>query len=145
MIIYCILFNIDQIKDISYFSFTYTSSFMKNPDTTYKVEIKENKYYAYIKPYGKPAEETIKKQIDKNFVSKLIKILNEYKVSKWNGFDKRDKHILDGNSFRIIITSNNKNINASGYMKYPNNYQKVKTKIDLLFKEIKKGGLKWKY
>ncbi len=44
---------------------------------------------------------------------------------------------MDGDSFSISITMiNDKSINASGYMKWPNNFRNVRDEISVLFMNL---------
>ena len=80
-----------------------------------------------------------KKEITKKEVKKIENILKKYEVYKWDGFNKSDQNVLDGNSFDIsIILKNKETIRAYGYMKYPNNYREVKNELDNIFMEIYK-------
>ncbi len=66
------------------------------------------------------------KSITESDLNELAKIINDYKIYEWNGFHKSDKNVLDGYSFSIEIQySDGEIMEASGYMKYPNNYEKA--------------------
>ncbi|MDR1565046.1 MAG: hypothetical protein LBS74_08830 [Oscillospiraceae bacterium] len=53
----------------------------------------------------------------------LNKIITDNQIYKWNKFNKSERNIMDGNSFSLSVTyANGKSIIASGYMKYPKNY-----------------------
>lgn len=56
--------------------------------------------------------------------------IHELKINKWNGFNKSNKNVLDGNSFSLEVNyDDDKNLTASGYMKYPNNYSESSKKL----------------
>ena len=76
------------------------------------------------------------KKIDSSYIEKIQKIINKYHVSEWDGFDERDDSVLDGNSFSLNIEYASKVITASGYMKYPKNFDKVKEELSKVFAEI---------
>ena len=84
----------------------------------------------------------VKKDITKKDITKLQKIINENKIYKWNGFEERNDKILDGNGFKLIVEyDDGKTINATGYMKYPKDYDKGhKALIEFLDKYIEKTG-----
>ena len=70
-------------------------------------------------------------ELDKKTMNKIIDILNKYDVVNWDGFNETDNNVLDGNSFHMNLTiQDNKNISASGYMMYPDNYKYVKKELD---------------
>lgn len=129
-----------EISEIKRFTFSYTTGYMVNAYVRYEIEYKANKYIARIKPNGKKEEELLETELDLETIKNIEKILKDNNVSKWNGFNKVDKDVLDGNSFSISITmSNDEQITASGYMKYPDNYGNVRGSLDNIFDSIYKG------
>ena len=127
-----------QITDIESFRFSYTTGYHINAYVIYTLEYKKNKYIASIKPNDVKEEKTIEKKVNKKFIKNLKNILTKYNVNEWNGFQKTDKNVLDGNSFSLYIKMQDGNIAASGYMKWPKNYSKVKQELDKLFSKIYK-------
>lgn len=126
-----------EISDINYFYFTYTKGYAMNSYVTYQINKTNNKYIAKIKPYGKSEDEKIEKEISKEDVTKLEKILNKYNVSSWNGFNKTDKNVLDGDSFSCTIyAENDVKVSASGYMMWPENYRNVVSELDVFFEQF---------
>ena len=126
-----------EISNIKYFNFGYSTGYMMNANVSYNIELKDDKYIISIKPDGKSEEETLKKEISTKKIKELEKILKEYEVGKWNGFDKVDKNVLDGNSFSLRVKfANDDTIDASGYMKYPENYSIVRNELDKFFMDI---------
>ena len=128
-----------EIEYIKYMHFGYSTGTMINANVSYNLTFKDGKYLVQIKPNGKTEEETKEKEITKKEVKKIENILKQYEVYKWDGFNKSDQNVLDGNSFDIsIILKNGETIRAYGYMKYPNNYREVKNELDNIFMEIYK-------
>ena len=67
----------------------------------------------------------------------LIEILIDNHVEKWNGFNKSDKHVLDGNRFQLTIINHEETyLEARGYEKWPTNYQEVRSELDNLFNSL---------
>ena len=67
----------------------------------------------------------------KNHKKKLINVLNEYNVAKWDGFHKSDQNVLDGDSFSFsMYTLEDRYISASGYMSWPENYRNIEDAFD---------------
>ena len=61
------------------------------------------------------------------------------RISSWNGFSKSDHNVLDGNSFSLYLRMKDDNtVEASGYMRWPKNYEEVKGELISLFDEYKK-------
>ena len=126
--------GVDNLKS---FSLSYTSGYMMNSDTRYRLTYRDGEYIANIKPRLKDDEEGLEIAVNKEMMEEVSKILIKYDVGKWNGFDKVDKDVLDGNSFSFIVVLNDdKVIKASGYMKWPNNYREVVGEIEPLFMNI---------
>ena len=126
-----------EISNIKSFYFTYTNGYMINSYTRYQIVIEEEKYIAKIKPYGKSEDEEKEIEINQDFIEKIVTILKKYEVTKWDGFNKSDHDVMDGDSFSISITMiNDKSINASGYMKWPNNFRNVRDEISVLFMNL---------
>ena len=126
-----------DITKIKSFYMTYTNGYAMNSYTRYKLKIEDDKYIAEIKPYGIPEEELLEIEVDKSIMDKIVEVLKKYEVRKWNGFDKTDKDVLDGDSFSLSVgLEDNKSISASGYMMWPNNYRNVENEISTIFMEI---------
>ena len=132
--------KIELTKDnIKYIHFSYSTGNMIYSNVQYKIEYKDYKYIATIKPNGISEEEAKKIEIDENTIEKVINVLNKYKIYHWNNFNKSDKHVLDGNSFSFSLTTkDNKTIDASGYMMWPSNYRNVRDELDEIFNELYK-------
>ena len=98
----------------------------------------DGRLVASNKPYGIADEAATIKDVDDSFREKLEAILKQFEVGKWEGFQKSDKRVLDGDSFDLAVWFDDKtSIHASGYMKWPKNYREFRDAIDALFeKEI---------
>jgi len=126
----------DYSGDIKLFKFGYGSYFPGY--TTYEIVKNDEKYELTIQRINDPETETINKNINKKYVDEISKVLSEYDVYKWDGFNKTDKNVMDGSSFSLDVTyDNDKSISAHGYMKYPKNYKEVKEKIEKILNDIK--------
>ena len=74
-----------------------------------------------------------------DFPDELAAFLREKKVKRWNGFQKSDKHVLDGNGFSFSLwTTEGKNISASGYRRWPRGYDEVKAGVEEIFAKLGK-------
>lgn len=79
----------------------------------------------------------VEKEVDEEILNKLEDIINTNKVNKWDGFNKTDKNVMDGESFNLTITyEDGKVVNASGYMIFPKRYNTVSREIDKLFSPL---------
>ena len=124
-----------KIESVKHLYFTYTSGYAANAYATYTLDCTD-KCTLKVKQLGVPEEETIEVEIPKEKVEEIANKLNEYHVSRWNGFNKTDKYVLDGDSFSFNIDFNEKDeINAHGYMMWPDNYSNVKSYLVDTFNE----------
>ena len=112
-------------------SFTYTFGSFNSGSYQYKIQSKNNKILFSVDAFDpKKGNINTNKEINNNQIYELNKIINENNIEKWNNFNKRDDNILDGYSFSINIKyKNGKKISASGYMKYPKNYNKAHNEL----------------
>lgn len=125
-----------NITNIQKFEFSYTKGYAMNSNIVYIMEC-EDDCLVTIKPYDKSEQEKVEAKIDDEFIKQLEKILNKYSVSKWDGFDKAAKNVLDGDSFHVYITyDDNQRVSASGYMMWPDRYKNVRGEIDELFMDV---------
>ena len=125
-------FKKENIKSIHYGGITGTSMYS---NYQYDIIKKDNKYLCTIK--NDEEEESHTFEIEEKDVKELEERLNDYKISKWNGFSKNDKRILDGYSFTLSINlENGKDVYAHGYMRYPKNYSKVSGYLTSYFNKL---------
>ncbi|MBE6016532.1 MAG: hypothetical protein E7233_02830 [Lachnospiraceae bacterium] len=125
-----------KVSGITSFSYRFTTGNMVNADVFYGLEYKNGNYTATVKPNGEPEQNAKKIKVDKSFEENLRAILEKYKVSKWNGFNKTNKMVLDGNSFYLDIYMEEGDISAHGYMSWPNGYADFKDEVTVLFESI---------
>ena len=129
------------ILDISKLSFSYSTGYAMYSSVLYEINYQDGKYLLKIKPDQVPEEEAKEFELDENQIQEIINILTKYNVSSWNGFDKVDKNVLDGNSFTFKLkTKKSEEIYAHGYMKWPNNYREVRDELDNHFMNIYNRG-----
>lgn len=129
-----------KISEIKSFHFGYSVNMMMNGNVIYDVILEDGKYKATIKPYMVSSEDALVIDLTDEQVEKLKNILIDKKVSKWNGFNKSDKNVLDGNSFSFsVYFVNGEDISAHGYMVWPSNYGEVRGALDEFFGEIYKS------
>lgn len=121
------------ISDIKKLSFHYTDGYAINAYVDYELTCEDVCSLKY-KPNGVPEEDAKTVSFPKEDVSKIIDVLNKYNVSRWDGFDRNAKDILDGDSFSFKVVMDDKNsIYASGYMLWPKNYREVKKELEDIF------------
>ena len=124
-----------RIENIKHLYFTYTSGYAMYSYATYELNCTD-KCILIVKPNGVPDEEKQEVEIPKEKLEEIANKLNEYHVSRWNGFNKNDKYVLDGDSFSFNLDYNEKDkVTAHGYMMWPNNYSDVKSYLVNTFNE----------
>lgn len=131
--------DVNSFKSLEY---SYHNGEHRYGSEYYKVMC-EKECFLEVKPYGLADDIIMKSKINNDQVNALYNILKKYHVEKWNGFNKENNHILDGSSFRFdLVTKDNKKISASGYMKYPKNYEKVIKELGTIFDQISEANHK---
>ncbi|MBQ4647990.1 MAG: hypothetical protein IJB76_02370 [Clostridia bacterium] len=129
-----------KIKGVEYFHFRYTCGYFCDADQSYELCKAGDGFTAYVKPIGKPREERRKYAVNADFALKLEALLANNGVGKWNGFDKSNKMVLDGDSFALKLTNESgEKLSANGYMRWPKNYLAVKEGLEELFGTLDKG------
>ena len=137
-------YNLDG-SNIKSFYISYSNGYMMNAYTRYQLALESDKYIAKIKPYGVAEEDILEIEVEKELMENISEVLKKYEVNKWNGFNKTDKGVLDGDSFSFSVTLiNDQSIEASGYMRWPEHYRDVVNEISPLFMSIynKEKGIK---
>lgn len=125
-----------SIDDIKSFHFSYSTGTMMYANVAYDLRCDE-KCIAVIKPSGVADTEALEVSCDDNVRNEIKKLMEKYHVDKWNGFDKSDNNVLDGNSFSLSIEmQNGETITAYGYMKWPLNYREFSNNVDSIFSKL---------
>ena len=126
------------ITELSKLDLNYSTGTHVNAWVSYNINCVD-KCILTIKPNNIDEGDKQEVELDKKTINKIIDILNKYDVVNWDGFNKTDNNVLDGNSFHMNLTiQNNENISAFGYMMYPNNYNDVKKELDNLLSKYYK-------
>ena len=125
-----------DFSNIVYLNFNYSTGTENGSNIDYTLKYDNEQYIVQIKPNG--AIDTYDTFIvDADFMKSLIEILIDNHVEKWNGFNKTNKHVLDGNRFHFLVINKEENyLEASGYEKWPTNYHKVRSELDNLFNSL---------
>ena len=79
----------------------------------------------------------INKEIDKEYIKRITNIIDKYDVLDWDGFNKHKEEESNKIVFSIELGyDNGDNYSASGYMKYPDNFDKVHSEFIKIFNEL---------
>ena len=126
-----------DVSKIKSFHLSYSNGYMMNANIIYEFKKEEDKYIANIKPYLVADDDALSIELNIDTIENIVEVLKKYEVSKWDGFNKSDQGVLDGDSFSLYVWfENDKSIHASGYMKWPENYSNVRNEISDIFMEI---------
>ncbi len=126
------------IEGIRSFSYSYSQNNTMYGYCSYSITKTDDGYEAYVKQMDVPDDESPRFPVDQETVDILVELLNKHKVSGWDGFNKSDKNVLDGNGFELNIhmTEDDDGISAHGYMKYPDGYSGFRDDMDSFFDRI---------
>lgn len=116
-------------RDIIRFKYYYGSG--EGTLYEYNINYKDDKYVLTLKGFDFNNDKmNIEKEIDKNDIIELSKVIEDNNIKSWNGFDESEKGIFDGNGFSLEIEyKSGEKIVAHGYMKYPENYKESHKKL----------------
>lgn len=75
--------------------------------------------------------------VDEPVLEQLGEIAGKYRLDRWDGFDKNNKHVMDGNNFSLSVTlADGKTISAHGSNSFPEGYGDAKQEICELFEDL---------
>lgn len=75
--------------------------------------------------------------LQQDYMTFLSRLATDYRMDKWNGFDKVDNRILDGSMFSLEITlSDGKTIYAHGSNAYPKNFSEPMNQVEDLIDKL---------
>ena len=125
----------EEIKGIKSLNYYGSGGMTVNSGVIYELTCGDE-YTVKIKQNGQPYEEAKTYPISDEQVEAVIDLLNKYEVWKWDGFDEHDPDVMDGRSFSFSLTlQDGKEINARGYMMYPENFGEVIQELSSILEE----------
>jgi len=75
--------------------------------------------------------------VDEPVLEQLGEIADKYQLNKWDGFDKSNQHVMDGNQFSLSVTlTDGKTISAHGNNRFPDGFGDAKQEICELFEGL---------
>ena len=123
-----------KITDLKRFIFSYSTGTMMNSSVS---KDKSGKYVVEICPDEVAEEDKYISEVNVGFAEKIVMILKKYHVGRWNGFNKIDRMVMDGDGFSLDVSfQNGSRIHAHGYMRYPKNYSSVRGELDTAFMNL---------
>lgn len=122
-----------KIEGIQSFHFS-TYGSMRYSGSDYSVHMEDDKVLVSIRTEGQPEENTAQFEVGPAFIKELEEIATAHNLLSWDGFNKSNKHVLDGSAFSMGFTlSTGQTISARGYMEYPKNYSEAAGELHRLF------------
>ena len=80
---------------------------------------------------------TMDEVLEEDYMTRLGQLAAQYRMDKWDGFDKADKRVLDGEQFELHITlADGKTIRASGSNAYPKNFHEPMSEVRALIDQL---------
>ena len=130
-----------ELRDLTYLHFSYSTGNAVNAYVTYGLTEENGAFTATVKPEGVPDEEAAAFPVDAAFVQDAEALLRKYGVGGWDGYDKSNNRVLDGNSFSLSVkTADGRRVGAHGYMSWPRHYAEVRAGLDGLFSALLPAG-----
>lgn len=113
--------NEEKNNEIKSFHYSYGSFLNGYLD----YDIREENGTIFLSASGKNGIDLeIDKEVDEKILEDIEKLIEDNHIENWNGFSEVDHDILDGYSYNLIIKyKNGKKLLATGYMKFPANYE----------------------
>lgn len=100
----------------------------------YDYRFADGKHSITVRLDGVVEEDALTIDVDEEFAQKLMAVIDEYNLRKWDGYSKSDKNVLDGSGFGFSARfDDGASIYASGYECYPKGYAEVSGALGGLF------------
>lgn len=128
----------NKISEIKSLRFRYTVGNYMYGDVRYELKHEDGEYTALVKRVGEAEEKAYITRVDAQFADSVAALLNKYKVGGWDGFNKSDRRVLDGNSFSLSVRwGGSGSVSASGYMRWPKGYREFREEMNALFMSLR--------
>ena len=124
----------DNNSGVAYFSYSYRGSIGGNSYTR-TATVEDGKVVLTLdkmekRDYGKMTGEA-----SPEFAASLDELCKKHKLVRWNGFDKYNRHVLDGDGFGLRIKfKDGKTVEADGSNAFPRGYGDFEKDMNELFK-----------
>ncbi len=126
-----------RITSLESLSYRFTDNMSRYGAGSLEIVRKNGAYRATVKLVDEPDESAKTVPLSPEKVLAIEELLKKYDVGSWNGFDKNNKNVLDGRSFTFSVKmTEEQEIYARGYMKWPKNYSEVAGALQALMREL---------
>ncbi|MBO4298371.1 MAG: hypothetical protein J5998_06200 [Clostridia bacterium] len=106
---------------------------------TYEIDLREDGYYLREND-DKP------RPIDAAWVRRIQRVIEEYDMISWDGFDKSNPYVLDGEGFRLAFAfDDGSTVSASGENAFPTGYFDAMNSLDEIMEQEKMSYLAGTY
>ena len=123
-----------EIRGILRLRFTYSCGMRSTDQVVYTLEKTGDGYTATVKPQGVDPSDPLSVPVDGSFVAQVEELLQNNHVEKWYNYNKRSRNIMDGIGFTCYLKmEGDKEVDAVGYMNWPEGYSKVEGGLNTLF------------
>ncbi|MBR3555210.1 MAG: hypothetical protein IKN89_04800 [Oscillospiraceae bacterium] len=123
-----------EIRGIFSVRFAYSNGMQLSDQAYYSLERTADGCKAMVKPRGIDPSEPLTVEVDEEFVGQVEELLRTNHVEKWYGYKKRARNIMDGIGFTFYLKlEDGKEVDAVGYMNWPDGYANVEAGMDSLF------------
>lgn len=92
------------------------SSIIEQEDGTYSLEIAAK---------TKSTQKEFREKLTEEEVASILSWIDEYKIKRWDGFNKKAKNVEDSLSFDVIVQHDDLHIRAEGYHYLPDNFHEA--------------------
>ena len=97
---------------------------------SFTVEKKEGETWLNVSMTDENGDTAFRCRADDSLLSEIDEIAEKHRIVRWNGFNKKSKHALDGDSFGLSVKyTSGKTISARGYISAPNGYNQFKSDL----------------
>lgn len=120
-------------SDIVYFSYVYSNAF-GDGSYSYKIDTEENPKVFFFQENIYSNQKPITYDMDDSVLTALKDIYLDCDIATWNGFNKTNINVLDGDGFSLnIIFADGEHLTASGSNCAPEGYRNFKAQLDNVF------------
>ncbi len=124
----------DNVSGVAYFSYSYRGSIGGNSYTR-TAAVEDGKVVLTLDKMEKRDYGKMEGEASPGFAAALDELCKKHRLVRWNGFDKFNRHVLDGSGFGLHIKFNDgKEVEADGSNAFPNGYRDFAEDMHALFK-----------
>lgn len=112
---------------------------------SYSVNAEDGKHFFVYESMLYPDYGELTREVDDAFLDQLTQLYQDCHLAAWDGFDKTNEFVLDGDGFSLSITfRDGKSLSAYGSNSTPNGYKDFCEKMEALFSPLKQEMLEEK-